>query len=164
MTLFSKAPQGPRFFEVIHFSPRFMSCLSTNLIGYLLKLMATSADWAGFKSAFIFYVRFPSPWLPTLHADEARSRMDGRTLHEIEKWPSSPSPSKWENIADNRWPPIVSSSLFRCSLKAHFHGEWFIVLRVKGRTSGGTAPSSMYLLCYPRQGPRQFPLPWFPHL
>lgn len=58
MTLFSKAPEGPRFFEVIHFSPRFMSCLSTNLIGYLLKLMATSADWAGFKFCFYFLCLF----------------------------------------------------------------------------------------------------------
>lgn len=39
-----QASKGSRFFEVIRFFPRFMSCLSMNLIGYLLKLMAAAAD------------------------------------------------------------------------------------------------------------------------
>ena len=39
-----QASKVSRFFEVIRFSPRFMSCLSMNLIGYLLKLMGAAAD------------------------------------------------------------------------------------------------------------------------
>ena len=39
-----QASKGSRFFEVIRFSPRVMSCLSMSLIGYLLKLMAAAAD------------------------------------------------------------------------------------------------------------------------
>ena len=39
-----QASKGSRFFEVIRFSPRFMSCLSMSLIGYLLRLMAAAAD------------------------------------------------------------------------------------------------------------------------
>lgn len=141
----SRLPKGSRFFEVIYFSPRFVSSPPTNLIGYLLKLMADTADWTDLtlSFAFIFYGCFPSSCLSILHTDEAMIKwMGGKLDHIIKKWLSSPSLTKWEKIANDRWPPISKSSLFRLF---SFMGSYCPDLGVKSRSPISTQPVFKFL-------------------
>lgn len=114
-----------------------MSCLSTNLIGYLLKLMAAAADWAGFtlSFAFIFMAVFPCLAFPCCMLMKPQVKWMGKRLpwnrettllaipHQMGKC------CQWEITS---YPQLITDQVF---WKPIFMGSYCTAFGVNNRSS-----------------------------
>ena len=160
-----QASKGSRFFEVICFSPRFMSCLPMNLIGYLLKLMAAAADWKTWlkfcvSCLWLFFLALPFTvacwWSPELN--------EWRNLFQIEHdFPLRPS-------QNGKILPMIKHLLFPTHhysglLKAYFHAHpWELRAEAPQTHSLCSNLDHPHICCLPRPSFSTFSLPQVNHL